>query len=115
MEVHEFCYQLFHVLRELNGRNVRIVPISIPFAQSYQFLLDVSEFKEDILLDAAANGEDKKGFKGFGSYSAIVNDYIMDGSHSEVNIEFKTKCDIRKFAKFKDYAALDLVRESFAA
>ncbi len=95
--------------------------VSLPFVrhrllwdrpiQSYQFLLDVSEFKEDILLDAAANGEDKKGFKGFGSYSAIVNDYIKDGSHSEVNIEFKTKCDILKFAKFKDYASLDLVRE----
>jgi len=79
--------------------------------QSFQFLLDVSEFKEDLLLDNASNGKDKKSFKGFGSYFAIVNDYIKDGSNSEVNIAFKTKDDIRKFAKFKDYASLDLVRE----
>ena len=98
----------------LTLRSVRylLVP-ETPMFQSFQFLLDVSEFKEDILLDAAANGENKKGFKGFGSYSAIVNDYIADGSHSEVNIEFKTKCHIRKFAKFKDYASLDLVRQNY--
>ena len=71
--------------------------------------MDVSEFKEAILLDAAVHGEDGKGFKGFGNYSTIVNDYIEDGSHSEVNIEFKTKCHIRKFAQFQEYASLDQV------
>lgn len=79
--------------------------------QSFQFLLDVFEFKNDIVLDAAANGEDRKGFKGFGGYLAIVNDYIKDGAPSEVNIEFRTKRDITKHTKFTTYSSLDLVSE----
>lgn len=73
------------------------------------------EFQNDIVLDAAVNGEERKGFKGFGGIVAIVNDYIKDGVHSEVNIESKTKRDITKHAKFKSYSSLDLVSGSKAA
>lgn len=68
------------------------------------------EFQSD-LVDAAAVGEGKNGFKGFGGFLAIVNDYIKAGSHSEVNIESRTKSEIMKYSKFKDYSLLDLVRE----
>lgn len=53
--------------------------------------------------------ESGKGFGGFGGHLAIVNDYIKDGSHSEVNIASRTKRDIMRYTKFKDYALLRLV------
>lgn len=62
-------------------------------------------------MDAALVGEEKDRFKGFGGFLAIVNDYIKAGSHSEVNLESRTKGDIQKYSKFKAYALLDLVRE----
>lgn len=71
----------------------------------------MTEFEDDIVQDAAVNGQEKNGFKGFGGYLAIVNDYIKDGSHSEVNIEFRTKRDVLKYRRFEAYASLDLVSD----
>lgn len=86
------------------------------YLQSFDFLVDVSEFKNDLVLGAAANDNNNektttKYFGGFGGYLAIVNDYIKDCSHSEVNIDSKKKRDILQFANFKAYTMLDLVRE----
>lgn len=82
------------------------------FFQSFQFLVDVFDFKNEVLLEAEESDERARIFKGFGGYLAIVNDYIADGSHSEVNIDFRTKQDILKCAKFAVYSSLDMVRES---
>lgn len=82
-----------------------------PQPQSFQFLLDVFEFWNGIEC-AATIDEGKKGFKGFGGFLAIVNDYIKGGAHSEVNIESRTKRDTTKHSKFNAYAQLDLVREA---
>ncbi|CAM9594329.1 unnamed protein product [Scytosiphon promiscuus] len=76
--------------------------------ESFEFLLGVYEFKD--LLDDVGE-ESGKGFGGFGGHLAIVNDYIKDGSHSEVNIASRTKRNIMRYNKFKDYALLSLVRE----
>lgn len=76
--------------------------------QSFQFLVDVEEFK-DLIADSAGE-ENEKSFGGFGGYLAIVNDYIKDGSHSEVNIASTTKRSIMQYMKFTAYAALQLVR-----
>ena len=73
--------------------------------------MDVSNFKNQVLLEA----ESDKGariFKGYGGYLAIVNDYINDGSHSEVNIDSRTKHGILEYTTFAAYSALTLVRES---
>lgn len=58
---------------------------------------------------AAAVDETRDGFIGYGGFLAIVKDYIMDGSHSEVNIESRTKRDITKHPNREDYTLLDLV------
>ena len=73
--------------------------------ESFQFLEDVSHFKHKTLIEAARN---ERKFKGFGGYVAIVNDYIADGSHSEVNIDSRTKQDILSCRKFEVYSSLDL-------
>lgn len=73
--------------------------------ESFQFLEDVSYFKRETLIEAERS---EKRFKGFGGYVAIVNDYIADGSHSEVNIDSRTKQDILSFRKFEVYSSLDL-------
>eukprot|EP00903_Cladosiphon_okamuranus_P014587 g13528.t1 len=78
-------------------------------SESFQFLLDVSEFQNNVVLEESNNNADERGgFRGFGSFLAIVNDYIKDGAHSEVNIEFKTKRDITRHAKYMSYTSLDL-------
>ncbi|CAM9672494.1 unnamed protein product [Ectocarpus sp. 8 AP-2014] len=74
--------------------------------ESFQFLVDVEEFKD--LIAGSAAEENEKSFGGFGGYLAIVNDYIKDGSHSEVNIASTTKRSIMKHMKFTAYAALQL-------
>lgn len=81
------------------------------FFQSFQFLVDVFEFKNELLLLEAGSDERARTFKGFGGYLAIVNDYIKDGSHSEVNIDSRTKRDILAFATFNIYSSLDTVRQ----
>ncbi|CAM9904560.1 unnamed protein product [Hapterophycus canaliculatus] len=73
--------------------------------ESFEFLLGVFEFKA--MLDDMSENTDR-GFGGFGGHLAIVNDYIKDGSHSEVNIASRTKRDITRYTKFKDFALLSL-------
>lgn len=67
------------------------------------------------MLGGVGGEETGRGFGGFGGHLAIVNDYIKDGSHSEVNIASRTKRDIMRYTKFKDFALLSLVRDGLAA
>ena len=83
----------------------------MPLSQSFQFLVDVSDFKKEVLLEANSD-ERARIFKGYGGYLAIINDYINDGSHSEVNIDSRTKSGILEYATFDLYSALDVVRQS---
>ena len=83
----------------------------MPLSQSFQFLVDVSDFKKEVLLEAKSD-ERARIFKGYGGYLAIINDYINDGSHSEVNIDSRTKSGILEYATFDLYSALDVVRQS---
>lgn len=73
--------------------------------ESFQFVEDVAEFNEYVLLEAEM---DAKKFKGFGGYVAIVNDYIRDSSHSEVNIDSRTKKEILKWCTFDAYSTLNI-------
>lgn len=74
--------------------------------ESFQFIEDVFEFKNDPALDH--EGDNKVGmFKGFGSFLGVVNDYIRDGSHSEINIGSKTKQGILDKATFQVYSSLN--------
>lgn len=73
--------------------------------ESFQFVLDVAEFKESVLVEVET---ECKNFKGFGAYIAIVNDYIQDGSHSEVNIDSYTKQEILKWCTFDAYSMLSV-------
>lgn len=73
--------------------------------ESFMFLEDVSTFKSETLPRAESNANL---FKGFGGYLAIVNDFIRDTSHLEVNINSTTKRDILSYAKFEVYSSLDL-------
>ena len=88
-----------------------LLPAAAPFFfQSFQFLVDVLDFKNEVVL--GAEGDEKGGgFKGFGGFLAVVNDYIKDGSHSEVNVAFRTKRDILEYARFDAYSSLELVRD----
>ena len=72
--------------------------------ESFLFLEDISEFKSDILSEAEG---DARLFKGFGAYVSIVNDYIKEGSHWEVNVSSKAKIDILRHTTFVTYKALD--------
>lgn len=72
--------------------------------ESFQFLEDIADFKNTLMIEAES-GDNR--FKGFGAYLAIVNDYIDNGSHSEVNINSKTKHDILQWRSFCDYVVLD--------
>ena len=62
-------------------------------------------------MDGTSDMEEKEGFRGFGTYLAIVHDYIKDGAHSEVNIAFRAKRDIIRYSTYSAYASLDLVSE----
>eukprot|EP00752_Nemacystus_decipiens_P009711 g8672.t1 len=78
-------------------------------SESFQFLLDVAKFLSDgAVNDAGKTGEEAEGFRGFGSYLAIVSDYIVDGAHAEVNIGYRTKSNIMKYSNFTAYSTLDL-------
>lgn len=78
--------------------------------QSFQFLVDVFDFKKEVLLETAGHDE-ARSFKGFRAYLAIVNDYIKDGSLSEVNIDSRTKRDILGCTTFNVYSSLGMVSE----
>lgn len=69
--------------------------------QSFQFLVDVSEFHKSIRTQ---DGKDD-----FEEFLAIVNDYIKDGSNFEINIDHRTKKDILKFSERSAYISLNTV------
>ncbi|CAN0109405.1 unnamed protein product [Ectocarpus fasciculatus] len=83
--------------------------------ESFQFLLDVSEFRHEALDTAVHHGafsgiEGTGDLREYGSVSAIVDTYIKDCSPSEINIDSKTKNDILERSRRQSYSLLDLVR-----
>jgi len=84
--------------------------------ESFQFLQDVEEFRSDPCLNG--DGDEKVGtFRGFGSFQGIINDYIREGSHSELNIDSKTRHAILEMSAFEVYSSLGMRqrREIFQA
>lgn len=73
--------------------------------ESFQFVVDVADFKKSVSVEAEI---DATHFKGFGSFIAIVNDYIRHGSHSEVNIDSKTRQAILQWCVFDAYSILSV-------
>lgn len=63
---------------------------SLLYAQSFQFLVDASEFKSSVI--AAHNGQDGK--ESYEEFTVITNEYIKDNSNSEINIDSHTKKQI---------------------
>lgn len=72
--------------------------------QSFQFLVDVSEFQKSIRTQ-----DGKDDFEGF---LAIVKEYIKNSSDSEINIDHHTKKEILKFGERSAYISLNTVRRA---
>ncbi|CAN0386259.1 unnamed protein product [Ectocarpus sp. 12 AP-2014] len=74
-------------------------------SESFQFLVDVSEFSSLVLR---INGGDERGGKDdFDEFNVIVGEYITDNSNSEINIDSRTKKKLRGFCERSAYASLD--------
>lgn len=89
--------------------------VRAPF-QSFQFLLDVSEFRNEALDAAIHHGADNgieraRDLREYGRVSAIVDTYIADSSPSEINIDSKTKNGILERSRLQSYSLLGLVRD----
>lgn len=58
---------------------------SISSLQSFQFLVDVLEFKQSVhaVVEAGGKGDDAAG-KGFQAYLTIVHEFVEPGARSEV-------------------------------
>lgn len=78
-----------------------ILPSDPTNPQSFEFLLDVAEFKKSTM-----NQDGKDDFEEF---LAIVNEYIKNSSDSEINIDHRMKNKILKFSERSAYIALDTV------
>lgn len=75
-------------------------------AQSFEFLVDVADYKDFDRSTGGGNGGKTQDFAGF---LAIVNCYIKYDSHSEINIGSDIKREIMSFIRFEAYASLDPV------
>lgn len=76
--------------------------------QSFQFLVDASEFQGSVY--AALNNVVEDGKDCYDEFVGIVNEYIKDNSNSEINIDSRTKKNIMGFEERSSYASLDVVR-----
>lgn len=76
--------------------------------QSFQFLVDVSEFQH-LVLGVHGAGQDS-GKDEFDEFTAIVDEYIKDNSNSEINIDSSTKKKILALCERSAYSSLVLVR-----
>lgn len=70
--------------------------------QSFQFLVDVSEFQLSV---GTQDGKDD-----FEEFLAIVKKYIKNSSDSEINIDHGTKIEILEFTERSAYTSLSMVR-----
>ena len=77
------------------------------YVQSFQFLVDVSEFQST--LHAAQSNQKRE--ECFEEFLAVVSAYIKDNSNSEINLSSRTKKEILRFEGRSSYAALDMVRQ----
>ena len=75
--------------------------------QSFQFLLDVSEFRSSSrqAQDPGGRSDD------YGDFLRIVTEYIKVNSSSEVNIDSTTRNAILAFSERSEYESLDAVRK----
>ena len=85
------------------------VPSSLLYLQSFQFLIDASEFQ--IAVHAVTSNQERKDGDCYEEFLCIVNEYIKDNSNSEINIDSRAKQHILKFEARSSYASLDTVRE----
>eukprot|EP00752_Nemacystus_decipiens_P005641 g5104.t1 len=78
-----------------------------PLPKSFQFLVDVAEFRQVVAAAHSTDaGESSK--EDFNRCTLIVNEYIKDASHSEINIDGATKRRILGFYERSAYASLDV-------
>ena len=83
------------------------LPSSPSYLQSFQFLVDASEFESSVYAATSSQGVKDC----YDEFLVIVDEYIKDNSNSEINIDSRTKKQILRFEGHSSYAALDLVRE----
>eukprot|EP00752_Nemacystus_decipiens_P013003 g11504.t1 len=73
-------------------------------SESFQFLVDVSEFKNAVAAAHASGGESSQ--DDFEEFTVVVNEYIKDNSNSEINIASATKRKILGFCERSTYISL---------
>ena len=95
-----------HSQREKVRHKTCFVPNS-KTVQSFQFLVDVSEFQSS--FHHAQRSEEGR-HDDFNDFIRIVNEYIKDNSSSEVNIDCTTRSAILAFVERSEYESLDAVR-----